>query len=266
MKFLCGIADSFVYVVSRMGVTGVNGALNKKLPELVERVHTYSKGKPAAVGFGISTRDDFVSVGNVTEGVVIGSQIVTVLANAPPGEGAQKVEEYCSEITGRKVGRHIVTNGVKHVMEKEAEEKEAMQPNGDAAHPDEVIREGEGVNGPGLADQLEALNMTGGETAVPSRFGEFGGQYVPESLMDCLAELEKGFNEAKADPKFWEEYRSHYPYMGRPGQLHQAERLTEYAGGARIWLKREDLNHTVRSLKIRRESAILMSDCNTGKS
>jgi len=62
--------------------------------------------------------------------------------------------------------------------------------------------------------------------------------------MDCLAELEKGFNGAVTDPKFWEEYRSYYPYMGRPGQLHMAERLTDYVGGANIWLKREDLNHT----------------------
>ncbi|KAI9854263.1 MAG: tryptophan synthetase [Trichoglossum hirsutum] len=72
--------------------------------------------------------------------------------------------------------------------------------------------------------------------ATPSRFGEFGGQYVPESLIDCLAELENGFNQAVTDPKFWEEYRS--------GQLHKAERLTGYTGGANIWLKREDLNHT----------------------
>jgi tryptophan synthase len=62
--------------------------------------------------------------------------------------------------------------------------------------------------------------------------------------MDCLAELEAGFEKAKNDPKFWEEFRSHYDYMGRPSSLHQAERLTEHAGGARIWLKREDLNHT----------------------
>ena len=62
--------------------------------------------------------------------------------------------------------------------------------------------------------------------------------------MDCLGELERGFADVVADPKFWDEYRSHYPYMGRPGQLHIAERLTEYAGGANIWLKREDLNHT----------------------
>ena len=76
----------------------------------------------------------------------------------------------------------------------------------------------------------------------PARFGEFGGQYVPESLMDCLSELEEGFNAAIEDPKFWEEYRSYYDWMGRPGHLHLAERLTEHAGGANIWLKREDLN------------------------
>jgi tryptophan synthase len=62
--------------------------------------------------------------------------------------------------------------------------------------------------------------------------------------MDCLRELEDGFNKIKDDPAFWEEYRTYYPWMGRPGQLHLAERLTEHAGGANIWLKREDLNHT----------------------
>ncbi len=62
--------------------------------------------------------------------------------------------------------------------------------------------------------------------------------------MDCLAELEDCFNKAKDDPTFWEEYKSFYPYMGRPGQLHLAERLTSHVGGANIWLKREDLNHT----------------------
>jgi tryptophan synthase len=62
--------------------------------------------------------------------------------------------------------------------------------------------------------------------------------------MDCLAQLEDGFNEAKSDPSFWEEFKSYYPYMGRPSSLHFAERLTAYAGGAKIYLKREDLNHT----------------------
>ena len=261
MKFLCKIADSFIYVVSRMGVTGATGTLNKALPELLDRVHSYSNNIPAAIGFGISTREHFVQLEGIAEGVVIGSQIVITLSNAPAGQGAQKVEEYCSEITGRKVGRHNVTNGVKKDMDREKSMTNGHQINGSGVHakehlenghgdarngaePDEVITQDQRGNEPGLADQLEALNMNGGSVAVPSRFGEFGGQYVPESLMDCLAELEDGFNKAKEDPKFWEEYRSYYPYIGRPGQLHLANRLTEHAGGANIWVKREDLSHT----------------------
>lgn len=252
MKLLCKIADSFIYVVSRMGVTGVTGTLDKALPELVDRVHKYSNNVPAAVGFGVSTRQHFLEVGGIAEGVVIGSQIVTTLANAPAGQGARKVEEYCSEITGRKVGKHTVTNAVTKMMEAENQAINGHQKlengHGDNEEPvqvDEVIKPGQNGSGPGLATQLEALNQEGGEyAAVPSRFGEFGGQYVPESLMDCLAELEDGFNKARDDAKFWEEYRTYYPYIGRPGQLHLAERLTDHAGGANIWLKREDLNHT----------------------
>ena len=62
--------------------------------------------------------------------------------------------------------------------------------------------------------------------------------------MDCLAELEEGFNAAKREPEFWQEYNSHYSYMGRPSSLHKAENLTKIGGGASIYLKREDLNHT----------------------
>ena len=71
MKTLCGIADSFIYVVSRMGVTGATGALSTGLPALLDRVHKYSGGKPAAVGFGVSTREHFVAVGKLAEGVGI---------------------------------------------------------------------------------------------------------------------------------------------------------------------------------------------------
>ena len=244
MKFLCSIADSFIYVVSRMGVTGATGTLSGGLPELLERVKEYSGNIPAAVGFGVSTREHFLSVAEIADGVVIGSQIITVLANAPPGEGAKRTEEYCSEITGRKVGKHPVTNEVQTAMKREQSEIEKTQPNGHGAHADEVIKNGTNGAGPGLADQINALNSTDGATTVPGRFAEFGGQYVPESLMDCLCELEDGFNSARNDPAFWEEYRSYYPYMGRPGHLHLAERLTQHAGGANIWLKREDLNHT----------------------
>lgn len=225
-----------------MGTTGVTGELSGALPELIDRVHSYSNGIPIAVGFGVSTRRQFVEVGKTAEGVAIGSQIIITLVNAPPGLGAQKVEEYCTEITGRKAGRHNVTNGVVKTLKEE--EQGQNEPYYKDAHPDKVIQQGTYGAGPGLADQFEALNVNEGNVAVPSRFGEFGGQYVPESLMDCLAELEAGFNSAKEDPTFWEEYRSHYPFMGRPGQLHLATRLTAHAGGANIWLKREDLNHT----------------------
>ena len=60
MKLLCGIADSFIYVVSRMGVTGATGVLSTGLPDLLEKVHKYSGGVAAAVGFGVSTREHFL--------------------------------------------------------------------------------------------------------------------------------------------------------------------------------------------------------------
>lgn len=244
MKLLCKIADSFIYVVSRMGVTGATGTLNADLPELLERVHKYSNNIPAAVGFGVSTREHFLSISSVAEGVVIGSQIINVLAAAPAGQGAKEVEKYCLEVTGQKSGKHNGTNGVTREVGIVETMAEAKEPNG--VHVDEVIKDGQNGTDAGLMDQLVALNENGDATpaAVPSRFGEYGGQYVPESLMDCLTELEAAFDSAKNDPKFWEEYRSYYPYIGRPGQLHLAERLSEYAGGANIWLKREDLNHT----------------------
>ncbi|MCJ1350036.1 MAG: tryptophan synthetase [Icmadophila ericetorum] len=244
MKLLCKIADSFIYVVSRMGVTGATGTLNAGLPDLLDRVHKYSNNIPAAVGFGVSTREHFLSVGSIADGVVIGSQIINVLAAAPAGHGAKEVEKYCLEITGRKSGRHNGTNGVTREVGIVETMAEAKEPNG--VHVDEIIKDGQNGTDAGLMDQLDTLNMNGDvdPAVVPSRFGEFGGQYVPESLMDCLTELEAAFDSAKNDPKFWEEYRSYYPYIGRPGQLHLAERLTEHAGGANIWLKREDLNHT----------------------
>ena len=90
---------------------------------------------------------------------------------------------------------------------------EANEPNG--VHVDKVIPEGKTSIEVGLAGQIEALNTNGvGPKSVPARFGEFGGQYVPESLMDCLSELEEGFNMIKDNPTFWEEYRSCYPWMG----------------------------------------------------
>ncbi|MCS6801638.1 MAG: tryptophan synthase subunit beta [Chloroflexota bacterium] len=77
------------------------------------------------------------------------------------------------------------------------------------------------------------------------RFGPFGGRFVPETLMPALAELEYAFIEARADPGFQSELdRLLREYVGRPTPLTFAERLTAHAGGAKIFLKREDLAHT----------------------
>ncbi|HHW57625.1 MAG TPA: tryptophan synthase subunit beta [Clostridia bacterium] len=80
---------------------------------------------------------------------------------------------------------------------------------------------------------------------MSGRFGKFGGQYVPETVMNALIELEKEFEKAKQDEKFMEEYRYYLrEYSGRPIPLYYAENLTKRLGGAKIYLKREDLNHT----------------------
>ena len=77
------------------------------------------------------------------------------------------------------------------------------------------------------------------------RFGPFGGQYVPEVLMGALGQLEAEYEQAKADPAFWAELDDYLKnYAGRPSPLYFARRLTEHCGGAKVYLKREDINHT----------------------
>ncbi len=89
---------------------------------------------------------------------------------------------------------------------------------------------------------------TGTPTSVPDehgRFGPFGGQYVPETLMEAVRQLDTEYAKARNDPAFWAELDGYLKdYAGRPSALYFAQRLTERLGGARIYLKREDLNHT----------------------
>src|SRR5271156_3765955 len=86
---------------------------------------------------------------------------------------------------------------------------------------------------------------TGLPTAVAGRFGAYGGRYVPETLMAALEELEHAYGEAKGDPAFHTELDDLlHNYCGRPTPLYFAKRLTEQCGGAKIYLKREDLLHT----------------------
>jgi len=95
------------------------------------------------------------------------------------------------------------------------------------------------VNAPAIPNDYAAWPDAEG------RFGEFGGRYVPETLMPLVLELDKAYRAAKADPAFHRElggYLTHY--VGRPSPLYFAERLTQHYGGARIYFKREELNHT----------------------
>jgi tryptophan synthase beta chain len=87
--------------------------------------------------------------------------------------------------------------------------------------------------------------MTNLRAQVGPYFGEFGGRFVPESLIAALDELDATYQEAKADPNFQLELAElHRTYTGRPSIITEAKRFAEYAGDVRIFLKREDLNHT----------------------
>jgi len=207
---LAKTATSYVYVMSALGVTGFRDKVNADLPHLVSRVRQHTN-VPIAVGFGVSTPEHFKVVAEQADGVIIGSKIIKVLNSANTNEQRLiDLEKYCREVCHRE-NEEIVPIDYK-------KETPAEVPN------------------------VKQIDFSGHMTN--SKFGDFGGQYAAESLIDCLDELEKFYLTAKEDPLFWEEFRSYYDYMGRESKLHLADRLTKEMGGARIWLKREDLNHT----------------------
>ena len=77
------------------------------------------------------------------------------------------------------------------------------------------------------------------------RFGDFGGRFVPETLMPLILDLEARYEHAKTDDSFWAEMHHLWThYVGRPSPLYHCERLTEHLGGAKIYMKRDELNHT----------------------
>src|SRR6188472_3704513 len=89
------------------------------------------------------------------------------------------------------------------------------------------------------------LNTYRGGPDERGHFGLYGGRFVAETLMPLILELERAYNDAKADPKFQAEMDRHLAtYVGRPSPLYFAERLTQHCGGAKVYFKREELNHT----------------------
>ncbi len=100
---------------------------------------------------------------------------------------------------------------------------------------------------------LRSMNLaTPTKSALPAHvpdalghFGPYGGVYVPETLIFALEQLEREYARAMADPRFHAEFGEYLrEFVGRPSRLYFAKRLTEKFGGAKIYLKREDLNHT----------------------
>ncbi|OZJ04086.1 Tryptophan synthase [Bifiguratus adelaidae] len=238
IKHLAQVADSFIYVVSKMGVTGSDPKqqMNAELPNMIARIRKYTDLN-LAVGFGVATREHFETVAAHADGVVIGSRIINVLKAAAPGECGAQVQQYCAEVCGRTA----VTEG-----------KSLLLVSGHLSNSHTCCIVSEAVYGMAQpeVDPKILTNKQNGQPIgdvmyqLPTRYGDYGGAYVPEALVDCLTQLEQAYIETKDDPKFWEEYRSYYEYMNRPSNLHFADRLTADAKGANIWLKREDLNHT----------------------
>ena len=205
IRHLSHCADSFIYCVSLTGVTGARSSVSSGLPALIDNVRANSD-LPIAIGFGISTAEQFAEVGKMGDGVVVGSAIINTLDKAQPDSRVKDLLAFCRSITGRSA------SSVHHAP---------------------------------IVDPLYTPHAIKSTPAIPgARFGQYGGRYVPETLVRALEELEVEYEKAKNDPAFHAEVRSYWDYIGRPSRLHQAERLTEFAGGARIWLKREDLNHT----------------------
>lgn len=206
---LAKMASSFLYCVSVTGVTGARDALPEDLDDFLVRVRQQT-GLPLAVGFGISSPEMVQGVANMADGVVVGSAILNAM---------------------EKLGDDATTEQRATAIREAVQHLKAGVSQADTAKNQATI--------------LGQIPQVWEGEDHPSRFGKFGGQYIPETLSVAFEEIEQKYNEIKNDPDFiaeLDEYRR--DFVGGPTPLHKAERLTEYAGGATIWLKREDLAHT----------------------
>jgi tryptophan synthase len=205
---LAEMASTFLYCVSVTGVTGARSALPPDLEDFIKRVRAKTD-LPLAVGFGISTPEMVNGVANMADGVVVGSSIL----NAVDKVGVDASTEDKAEAV-RKIVSHMASG----LVQRDAQ------------------------------NQATKLGQIPKEWAVENtkaRFGQFGGQYIPETLSVAFEEIEEAYDAIKGDPEFLAELdRYRRDFVGGPTPLHKAERLTELAGGATIWLKREDLAHT----------------------
>ncbi|KAG8469741.1 hypothetical protein KFE25_006196 [Diacronema lutheri] len=211
---LATVADGFLYCVSLTGVTGARAELPKELPQFIKRVRANSN-VPLAVGFGIATRAHVAEIATFADGVVVGSAVCKAVENVKD----------VADI------RPTLAAFVQSLLPDSAQTATAK-----AARPGAENEEG------ALAQQNAKIDES---VKAAAHFGEFGGRYIPETLVEAHRELEEAYDKAKKDPAFHAEvaeYRARY--IGGPTPMYHAKRLSAEMGGAQIWLKREELAHT----------------------
>lgn len=136
-----------------MGVTGssATGKMSTSLPELCQRVRKYAGRTPIAVGFGVNTREHFLSVGDLADGVVVGSKIVSLIKEAAPGMTEDAIRAYCKEVS--KPRTHHELDSIRCVSLDEpldvAKVDSALAPNATIPRPEE--------GRDGTAGELETL-------------------------------------------------------------------------------------------------------------
>jgi tryptophan synthase len=206
---LAEMASTFLYCVSVTGVTGARDSLPPDLDDFIKRVRTKTD-LPLAVGFGISSPEMVNGVANMADGVVVGSAILNAMDTLGDDATTEQRAEAVREITAK------LCTGLKQSEDVQNQATKLGQ----------------------VPKEWAAADKT-------TRFGDWGGQYIPETLSVAFEEIEEAYDAIKNDPDFLAELaRYRKDFVGGPTPLHKAERLTELAGGATIWLKREDLAHT----------------------
>ena len=192
INYLSTNAGSFLYCVSVTGVTGARGALPADLSAFVDRVRANSKA-PLAIGFGISTPEHVKEVSGVAEGIVVGSAIIANIDSAPEQTPSGRIKNLQTFIASLKASIITKTNKV------------------------------------GNTKFLEAAPVP--RDITNRNFGEFGGRYIPETLIDAHRELEAAYAEANKDPAFHAEIAKYRrEFTGGPTPLYYAKNLSEKLG------------------------------------
>merc|ERR1711966_274690 len=212
IQHLAQTASTFIYCVSTTGVTGARAALPPALGDLIARGRSHGD-LPLAVGFGISDRSMVQHVADLADGVVVGSAILKAVQQAEntTTEQVAAVKSIVADLSaGCKQGSNASNQAT--ILGRKPQDE--------------------------VADEIAKLSLK-------SRFGEFGGQFIPETLAEAFREIEEEYAKTKDDPEFLAELQVYRKdFVGGPTPLHKADRLTAHCGGATIWLKREDLAHT----------------------